>query len=478
MSFMKRIVDAFYGQSASPAELPPIDDGPFAAFAAPARRANFDSVLNAVTQVGSRTLDKGASADVDIARDPLDHQRLKILYRYNGLVRRIVDLLPLRATRKGWRVNDGQNYDELDVWGRTREAMQWARAGGNAVILPVFSGRESEPGDRTFLANPIDFKRVGDPIALHTFDFSELSVRKWDRDITSPYFRRPVLWDITSDGFQATVHASRLAVFSGSKNPPSYTRRSALPDDSVIQVIWDEIMRLTQTMQGGATLAQELREAVLKVSGMDMIATGDEAKFLTMKLNLVNRARSILGLIVVDKEDDYENRSNPPTGFEELSGGAKSMLAAVSGYSEIVLYGNSPGGLSSDGESGHAMHRQQIADYQEENRWPLMTLYRLMNRGKKVEEIEFHPLDEPSGMEKAETCKIHAETDEIRLRSGVLSPRDVARGRFSDKSEEIYVDRLSKISDKPVKPGETAEKSNAGKGNEARKGKTGASGGA
>jgi hypothetical protein len=112
--------------------------------------------------------------------------------------------------------------------------------------------------------------------------------------------------------------------------------------------------------------------------------------------------------------------------------------------------------LSSDGESGHASHRQQIADYQEENRESILALYRLANRERPIDDLKFHPLDEPSGKEAAETAKTNAESDKIYIETGVLTPKDVAKARFSDEEGELEVEDLESVPDEHA----TAEQTN------------------
>jgi len=129
-----------------------------------------------------------------------------------------------------------------------------------------------------WLREPLDLKRVGKLHALQVFDALEATPLAWETDITSPRYREVRLWSITADGLTAWVHGSRVLHFRGAERPPSEARgtwfsMTNMPDDSVIQALWDDLSRLSQTMAGGATLAQELRERVLKLANLPALAT-------------------------------------------------------------------------------------------------------------------------------------------------------------------------------------------------------------
>jgi phage-related protein (TIGR01555 family) len=271
---------------------------------------------------------------------PLGDHELSALYANNGMARRIVDLLPSRATRRGWTVPDvdAAEHKRLRAWERCREAMIWARLHGGAVLLMVTEDDVPAAWRRRgsdWLQQPLELERVGKLHALQVFDAAEATPQAFEESIASPNYRMPRLWSLSGPGWYGTVHASRVVHFRGARRPPSEARRSSsnvMPDASVLQHAWDEIRRLTETMQGGAVLAQELRESVLKVSGLAAKQTGDEATALQTRLSMMSRTKALLGLILVGENDEYENRGNAPTGFERAQEKALRFSgASVSG---------------------------------------------------------------------------------------------------------------------------------------------------
>lgn len=408
------------------------------------------SVLNAYTG-GGGDRDKSAVARPNTAYLPLTDEELRALFGYNGVSRRIVELPADRATRKGWSVPEvpATEDERLRTWERVCDAMTWARLYGGSALLtvteddvpPAFRG-----SPREWLMQPLDPQRVGKLVALHAFDAFEAWPLHYSRNIRDPGFRGPIYWQFSSDTFQGIVHASRVAWFRGAKRPPSewqggWGRSNRMPDDSVLQVIWDEIRRLTETAQGGAALAHGIRESILKIAGLEALTTGDQGPELNARISLMQRTLSILGIAVVGEKDSFETRTHSPAGFNTLMESAWEMLGAATGWPQVVLRGQTPGGLSTDDQGGREAMRQVVSGWQERNRPPIEQIYRTLfasqdgpTGGKEPDEwsLEFAPLDEPSAKEIAELRKIVADTDVAYIGAGVYTPRDVAKSRFQE----------------------------------------------
>lgn len=405
------------------------------------------SIVNAFTGLGGGA-DKGSSARPNPCILPLSIDELRILYRHNGLARRLVDLRAQRACRRGWTVPDvGSEDQRFAIPARVHEAMRWADLYGGSLLVPitiddippVFRGNPT-----AWLAQPLDLARVGRVAALHVFDALEATPLRWDRDLASPTFRLPASWRISSPGFYAEVHASRVVHVRGAPRPPSelqWSTVSTLPDDPYLQAIWDEIRRVTETMNGGAAIAQELRGAVLSLEGLSARMTGDESVAIQTQLELMKLGDGLLGMKVIGTGDKFESYSNAPTGFSDLSGGAWEALSAATGIPQVILTGDSPSGLSSDGESSHEGFRQLISAYQETHRPEIERVYEILYAAQDgptggvipdpaERQLVFAALDEPDEASMAATRLVVAQADVANIGAGVYTAADVARSRF------------------------------------------------
>lgn len=431
-----------------------------------------DSVENPMTGLGG-PYDKGAVARPSQWTVDLDPSELRTLFRQTGIAHRLVTIRPERAVRRGWAVPDMEQWDEdNDVWARVGASMTWAGLYGGCGAMMVteddvpagFKGRPEE-----WLRQPLDLQRVGKFCALQPFDANEATIARYDYDVRSMGYRGPAEWQISAPGFRSRVHASRVIWFRGVERPPSdlaggwntWSSRTLMPDDSYLQHVWNQIMRLEQTLQGGATMAQELRESVLTIGKLPQLATSDQSTLTMAKIRLIALAKSLIGMIVLNDGDKYENRSNPPTGFQELSAGAWEALAAVTGIPQVILMGSTPGGLNTDGESSWEGFRQLISSYQDRHLPQLRKLYTVAyasqdgpTRGRIPDRwsVKFHPLDEPNEAAMAETRGEVATADEAMIRSGVLTAEDVRRKRFGENG---WTFEMGDCGPMPVKPAPT-----------------------
>jgi hypothetical protein len=226
-------------------------------------------------------------------------------------------------------------------------------------------------------------------------------------------------------------------------------------------------------------LAQELHESVLQVANLRGLNAGDQKEEVAARLKLIAQAKSLLGLIMLAEGDKYENRSNPPTGFNELSSEAKAMLSAVTGYPQTILFGEPPGGLSTDNEAAKETMNRKVSSEQTKIRPNLHQLYTTLYAAKEgptqgqipdTLKVVFHPLEEPTEQQIADLRLTSARTDVIYLARGVLTPEDVRKARFGDEGHQLDVVAAEEVD------AEDAARPTADASGETRVGLTGAAG--
>ncbi len=246
-----------------------------------------DSIMNDFTGLGGSG-DKGSVGRPNTFFSSLNERELLALYTNNGISRTIIDEIPKRATRKGWDV-EGLDLGEdksFQTALQIREGSQMGRLYGGAAGVIVTEddippGFERQPWK--WLQQPLDLERVGRVIGLIIFDTFEAQPFELERSpMAGADYRRPKLWTIGAEGFEqlhSLIHASRVLQFRGRTRTPSeqWSRnfwsgqgRGGYwqQDDSTLQAVWEEVRRLTETMQGGAVLAQELSTSVFHIDGM------------------------------------------------------------------------------------------------------------------------------------------------------------------------------------------------------------------
>ncbi len=433
-----------------------------------------DSIANPTSKLGT-ALDKATAGRPDVLRRMLSTTEIDALVRANGYARRIVRIVPSLATRKGWAVQAAgspqdpleADWKRLHVWTKVAETWRLARQHGGSVLMPILDEEvPPEFADRpaAWLREPLDLSRVRAVKALQVFERDELSPDEWGGDERSDHYGRVLRWQITPTNPGAlsgspVVHASRLIYWDGEPVSHQVRLRNNGFGDSVLEPCFDQIRNKTAVEQGMAHLIQEARVNVLKMSGLKGKQASDQAEAFDRRARSIAKGKSIAGIILLPEDDDFQTQSQVVSGLAEVDERAAAALAAVSGFPQTILFGDSPGGLNSDGESSRHTLAQLVSAHQEEEaRDPVEWLARLLFRAKEgptkgVEPegwaLVFRPLDEPTRTESAALEKTHAETDAIRINSGVVSAEHVARSRFGPAG---YQDELSPLDEAELQP--------------------------
>jgi hypothetical protein len=174
--------------------------------------------------------------------------------------------------------------------------------------------------------------------------------------------------------------------------------------------------------------------------GLNAIKSTDEARAFNDKMNLIMQIRSMLGMMVMDSEDDIVNQPASISGFSDLADHIKDSICADLDMPRVVLFGESPGGLNSDGDSQRGSWQSQVEGKQQYAVLPaLESFYRLVYAQKAGSfqgqipdhfDVVFNPLHSPTSTELAEIRKETAEMDKIYIETGVYTAEQVRRGRF------------------------------------------------
>lgn len=440
-------------------------------------RATLDSVRNTITGLGG-DYDKGSAARPDTLTEDLSYSELQALYRRNGYARKFIEKVPQDSTRNGWFLKDGgddadpmEDEDErLDVRGKVREAHQWGRLFGGAWIL-IVTDDDVPPEYQTggalsgqWLAQPLDLSRIRKVLNLVVLERLEASVYAYDTDPRSPTFRQARLYQVNpntggvmSDAAYRSgiVHASRMVYFPGALLPPQLRQLNGGVDDSVIQAVWNQVQRKESHEQALSVLSQELQTAVLKMEDLAGIATSDQAAYFDTRMKLLAKSKGVLGMVLLGQGEEYDQRPGTVSGMGELDNTLRQSLAAVFGMPQVVLYGDTPGGLNTDGASHRSLWQANISASQSENySRNLRKLYRVIYAAKDGPTcgvvppsftVEYRSIEDltPQGVTLLRAAQ--AGMDKTYIDAQVLDPDEVRATRFGERG---WLDEYPPLTDR------------------------------
>ena len=347
-----------------------------------------DAMFNMAARLGSPGVDNLLSQnEYGTVRLTQNYQLLDSLYRSDWIARRIVDAVPQDMTKNWLEIKSQIPPDLIDdlnyVIKRTRlqaaitEGLKLGRLYGGAVGIMIIDGQND------ILDQPLDLEMVTPE------SFKGLLIAdRWNgaypssdlvTDLDDPDFGLPDYYTFCQDKSElengTKVHHSRVVRFEGGYLP--YTERIVENywGTSVLEHVFDELNKRNTTSANIAQLIFRAQLHILKMSDLGQIlALGDaqQQKDLYNVLGAQNRLMNSMGLMMMDKDDDFSTTSYTFSGLSDVY---ELFMQDISGAAEIPatkLFGRSPAGMNSTGESDLTNYYDMISQLQEGQLRPIL----------------------------------------------------------------------------------------------------------
>lgn len=246
-------------------------------------------------------------------------------------------------------------FADLDIWARVGDSIKWGRLYGGSIAVLVIDGQDPR--------TPLDLSTVGPG------QFKGLAV--FDR-----WMLEPTLEDLVTELNSMTgtpryyrvshsapmmqgraIHYSRVVLRSGGvKLPYQQALVENLWDLSVIERIYDRLLSFDSATTGAAQLVYKCYLRTLKVKGLREIAgAGAQSRALqglVQYVNMMSKYQGIEGVTLVDGEDEYTTESHSSfTGLDSVLIQFGQQISGALQIPLVRLFGQSPAGLNSTGES-------------------------------------------------------------------------------------------------------------------------------
>jgi len=405
-------------------------------------------------------------ADYPIITDP----ELERMYFGDGLAARIVDVVADDMTREwikleaeddeGTTEEDaletiGDVLQDIDAQSIFNEALKWKRLyGGSIIVMGVLDGQS--------LDQPLNVNRISGFDYLRVIDRSDIDLFQsiYQNDPAKPGFGQPELlycyFQVGVVRYPKLVHISRCCVFKGKKIPTGATPTTTLAQRfwglSIFNGLYDVLSDYNSAMSSAIIALQEFSIGKFKMSGLaDMMAEGKE-NLVQTRMQLIQTMKSVLHGIMLDADnEDYTRDTMTLTGIDSIIDRAANRISAASGIPVTRLWGEAPGGLSTDDESGRKTYYDGVRSAQMTELMPplrkLLTVIQAWKKTKTDIKIEFNPLMTLDEVEES-TVKMNEQTARTSkateygtyMFNGVLSPEQVFAFEWAEKLEGIVVE--------------------------------------
>ena len=307
-------------------------------------------------------------------------------YREFWLATRIIDTPAEDMTRAWYSLTGDFTQEELadlrrleakhSVKRELTDALRWARLYGGSLALMVIRGEENELDQPLRLdALPPDCFR-----GLLVLDRAQGISPSLElvSDLDDPDYGLPEYYDVSVDSGEASsvrIHHSRVLRFVGRELPRDETVAESYWGASELEHLWDELQKRSATSANIAQLVFQANITTLKMSNFgDRVAMGTDSARNAVR-NMIaeeNRFRTSFGLQLLSKDDSLENHSYSFSGLSDIY---EAFMMDIAGAAEIPatkLFGRSPQGFQSTGESDLRNYYEMVAGLQERHLRPAL----------------------------------------------------------------------------------------------------------
>lgn len=333
-----------------------------------------DGLVNVVANLNTGR-DKAAHAQY-VARN-MSPDQLLAAYRASWLVGDIVDNPADDATRnwRNWRAPAEQITKiealekQLGVKGLVNQALIAARLYKAAAIYI-----NTDEADQAAPLRP--GKEIRSLVVLAS---QVLRPKEVIKDISSPYFGKAEFYTLQTAGAQVDIHASRLAIFLGRQLPAD---ANAVGDDvdgwnadSVLERAVEAAYQYDSAMANVSSMFYEGKVDVFKFKNFaDMLAENNPQTDAMVSRRLSSQAamKGINGSVVIDMEDDYQQKSVSFSGIPESIAKIQENAAGAAGQPVTRLFGRAVAGLSGSGDGDERVYYDRIKQAQDNDIGPAM----------------------------------------------------------------------------------------------------------
>lgn len=422
-----------------------------------------DGWMNLFTGLGGKA-DKRKSTKA-VPNGFLMDAELEIVYADDGLGARIIDALPDDMMKQGWRYefeNEKEGMEEQDkiyneVFKEIRandklnKALKWARLyGGCLILLGVYDGEE--------LDQPLNLNKIKSFENLKIIPRNNVmyGTMEWQMNPELPHYGQVEYYPVTFyTGRQYEVkriHYSRVIELHGIEIPSS--EASIIPMEfrywgiSVLQRVQDRLKDLGASFGSLSELFHELTIGKYKYKDLaEIMASDGGEKLVQNRLQAMDLMKSTFHSLLMDMDEDYIRDTISFSGVSDVLYQFMMLTSASTGYPMTKLFGISPAGLNSTGDSDMYQYYDMVRAKQQTELLPILErLIHIVSQWQKIPEpkIVFNPLEQMTEKEQAELEEKKANTEYRKMETyqgyinmGIMSPEVVEELEFGDTLKEI-----------------------------------------
>lgn len=405
-------------------------------------------VLNFIDRLQNAIAGTGTGRDPRTANTytavPMTQHQIAQAYSGSPLMRKIVQIPAMDMVRewREWKLDAEQISavealeKRLMIRQKVRQVEVLRGMGGGALILGL-PGNPSEPAPANIGRDQLAYVNV--------VSRWHLSFSKYQEDAREPGYLDPIMWTLTGQGGQQTLHPSRVIPFRADTTASlamiTYAGHDAYWGESTVQQVLDAVADSDSARASFAALMHKARTLRIGIPRlMELASTQTGTDQVAARMSILAMAESIHNAFIYDAGDGegkggekIDDSSYSFAGAKDILNSYGEFVAAVSDIPATRLLGRAPEGMNSSGESQQTDWNKKIRAMQELDLAPCMERfdrYLLQSAIGSVPDgqwYEWAPLDMPDQKAEAERRKAEAETIKIIQETATIPDRAFAQ---------------------------------------------------
>ena len=405
------------------------------------KTATLDSFVNFAQKLGLGA--DNALSSSSYGFNPISRNRILLewIHRGSWLGGVAVDLVADDMTRAGIeflteiRPDDQERIahtvTNLAVWDGFNEGVKWGRLYGGSLVVALIDGQDPRTPLRLDTVGPDQFKGVLTLDRWMVEPSLEDLVTEYGPHLGLPRYYR-VQPNAPALRNQAIHHSRVLMRSDGIRLPYQQRLMENLWGISVLERLYDRMVAFDSASTGAAQLVYKSYLRTLKMEGLrDIVAAGGTPmNGLMTYVDVMRRYQGQEGITLLDATDEFETQEH--SAFSGLSDALNQFGQQLSGALQIPLvrlFGQSPAGLNSTGESDLRTYYDNINQQQMKMMHSGVTMaYQLVAKSEGIKlpdnfELTFASLWQMSDTDKATVASNITTTVDKAVEGGLISQK-------------------------------------------------------
>lgn len=358
------------------------------------------------------------------------------------LAKKIVNRPVLDMLRAGWYFNgleDGQilkisdEIKRLRLVERLAKLLIWSRLYGRAYL--VFGLADGLPLDQPFEIEKLRQGGLQFFTVLKKSKVQALNQEYVPLELSAGEPEQPMYYQISNgNGTQSKIHHSRImCVKHGDEG------------ESLLLSIYYTLRNYIATNAGAASLVHEAKVDVIRMPDL-MMNIVNRAKETMERFGAAALLKSINGMLVIDKNEEYESKSYTFGGLPDLMREFGQQTSGAADMPYTLLFGQTTSGLNNSGEFDLRSYYDRVNTEQNwtlrpilERIFPVMfkSLFGAIPTGFN---FVFYPLWQLDVKTRSEVEKNNTERDIKYLEKGIITEAMIAKQLQQDGTYDFIDD--------------------------------------